>query len=484
MSKIIFVWPPMFSEERYGVIGSAGSYMPPLGIGILASVARNHGYDTRILDCEARQLDHEQSAKEILNFNPDYVGISSTTLGIFSAAKLARKLRGEQKDSKIIIGGPHITAIPQETMNLFPDFDIAVIGEGERTIIELLYALENGSNLEKVDGIVFRENGSLYQTNRRALMQSLDDEVPFPAWDLFPNLTTAYRPPVFSFNRLPAMSIITSRGCPMECTFCDRSVFGKVCRAHSPEYVFNMIKFLKDSYGIKDIMIYDDTFVAFRKLLIGLCERLMESKMDIRWSCNGRVDMVNPRILELMRQAGCWQIAYGIESGYQGMLDLMGKRTDLNTIERAIKWTKEAKIKSKGYFMLGFPSENKETIEKTIEFMLKLDLDDVHISLFTPFPNTEAYYLARDSGMLDDDWSKMSQWNPVFVPGELENGDLERYLKLAVRKFYLRKRIALSYASMIRRPEHVKNILRGLHAFTKLMLHNKQRGKRVNGRGY
>lgn len=470
MSKIMFIWPPITSKERYGAIGGGGTYMPPIGIGILAAITRREGYETRILDCETLQLSQEQAVQNILDFAPDFIGISATTLSIFSAAKLAKEIKKKQNNIKIIVGGPHITAVPEHTLNLFPEIDVAVIGEGEITIVELLRGMDQETDLSKIEGLVYRKNNSLINTGRRKYIENLDEEVPFPAWDLFPDLTTTYRPPVFSFNRLPAISIITTRGCPAVCTFCDRSVFGKVCRAHSSEYIFNMIKYLNETYGFKDIMIYDDTFVAFRKLLVGLCEKLIESDLDIRWSCNGRVDMVNPEILDMMRRAGCWQIAYGIESGNQEILQLMGKNIKLDVVEQAVRWTRQAGIKSKGYFILGFPKETEKTINETIRFMLKIPLDDIHVTLFTPFPNTEAYHLSKKYGQLEDDWSKMNQWNPVFVPHGFVSQDLEKYLKVAVRKFYLRVRIIFSYVKMIRRPEHLKNILRGLFAFIKLMV--------------
>ena len=469
MARIIFVWPPVTAEERYGAIAEGGTFMPPLGIASLAAVCRKAGHEVRVLDCEALGLSPSQSAERMLDWHPDYVGFSSTTLGIFAAAKVAKILRENQNNLKIIIGGPHVTSVPEKTMELFPYFDIGVLREGERTIIELLDSIENNGKLDRVDGLALRKGGTIHLTENRQFIKALD-ELPIPAYDLFPRLTETYRTPVFSLYREPAMSVILSRGCPGRCCFCDRSVFGKVTRAHSADYALRLWKMLHFQYGIKDIMVQDDTFTAFRKLLVQTCEKLKTEQLDMRWTCNARVDYMTPQILKLMKEAGCWAIAYGIETGSQRILDYMGKRITLAQVRKAVRWTREAGIRSRGFFILGYPTETKAEIGKTIEFMLNLDLDDIHVSLFTPFPNTESYYQALENGTLDDDWSKMSQWNPVFKPAGFEDGDLERYLRQAVRGFYLRPRIILSYLFLIKDRQNARKLFLGAKAFTKLML--------------
>lgn len=445
--------------------------MPPLGIANLAAVARRAGHEVRILDCEALQLTTVQSAKIILAWKPDYIGLSATTLGIFAAARVARIIKENQRSIKIIVGGPHITSIPEKTMHLFPQFDIGVTGEGEETILDLIDALENNRNLTNVCGLALRDGKDIIRTERRKYIKNLDD-LPFPAYDLFPNLTEVYRPPVFGMYRNPTMSVVLTRGCPAECSFCDRSVFGKVSRVHSVNYILRMWEELHFKYGIKDIMIHDDTLTAFRKLLFELCKKLKERNLNIRWTCNGRVDQMTPDLLKAMKEGGCWEIAYGIESGSQRILDYMKKNIRLQQVKQAIKWTKMANIRSRGFFIFGYPTETKEDIEATIEFMLQLDLDDVHISLFTPFPNTAAYFQALNNGHLNDDWEKMSQWHHVFKPYGLEDGDLGRYLKKAVRNFYLRPRIIGSYFSLIKEPKHIKSLYSGAKAFFKLMIKN------------
>ena len=185
MARIIFVWPPVTAEERYGAIAEGGTFMPPLGIASLAAVCRKAGHEVRVLDCEALGLSPSQSAERMLDWHPDYVGFSSTTLGIFAAAKVAKILRENQNNLKIIIGGPHVTSVPEKTMELFPYFDIGVLREGERTIIELLDSIENNGKLDRVDGLALRKGGTIHLTENRQFIKALD-ELPIPAYDLFP----------------------------------------------------------------------------------------------------------------------------------------------------------------------------------------------------------------------------------------------------------------------------------------------------------
>ncbi len=443
--------------------------MPPIGIATLAAIVRNKGHEPKIIDCEALQLTPSKSARMILDANPDYVAFSSTTLGIFAAAKVASLIKDERPELPIFAGGPHVTAVPEKTLDLFPGFDFLAIGEGDNTIVDVLDALEKGNSLENVQGLAIRKDGYVTRTGPALAPRDLD-LLPFPAFDLFENLTEIYHAPVFSMYRSPTLSAILTRGCPAECSFCDRGVFGKLNRGNSADYIISMWKHFQEEYGIKDIMIYDDTFTAFRKLLKEMCIKLAAEDLDIHWTCNGRVDYMNHEVIGLMAKAKCSAIAYGIESGSQRLLDYMRKHITIQQVKDVVKWTKDEGIRARGFFIFGYPTETADDIQKTIDLMLEAEFDDVHISLFTPYPNTEAYYQAQASGLLIDDWSKMSQWNPVYKPDGFADGDLERYLKTAVRKFYMRPKIIYSYLSKIKSFSDLTTIARGAKAFTKLQM--------------
>jgi len=469
MSSIIFMTPPLSLEARYGSWAKAGNAMPSLGIISLAAVTRKYGFDSLVIEAAARDLDQGQVLQKIREIKPCHVGLSATTFSIGTSAQLAGRIKLIDENITIIVGGPHITSAPQETMERFSDFDVGVVGEGETTIVELLKALENGEKLETVKGVIYREgegeDRSLKLTSSRELIEDLD-QLPFPAHDLLEGFPRAFHPPPFKMARFPAAAIVTSRGCPNRCIFCDRSVFGNRCRAFSSEYIINWIKELVYGYGIKELLIEDDTFVMFKSRLIKICESILREKLDLSWSCLGRVDMVTPEILELMHKAGCWEIGYGIESGAQHILDLEKKKIDLAQVEQAVAWTREAGILTKGFFMVGHPLESEETISKTINFAKKIPLNDISVMMLTPFPGSELYEIAHQYGVFTNSWDKMNLLQPVFIPKGLDEEILNSSTRKMLKEFYLRPRIIWNYfLRMVKNPGNIFRILKGFYAF-------------------
>lgn len=465
MSKIVFVKPPLPLEKLYGKLGSGGNEMPPLGLCSLAAAVRENGYDTAIVDALPLKLNYEQTSDLILTHRPKYIGLTAVTVSIHDAAKVATILKDKDKNLVTIIGGPHVTAAPIETLERFPQFDIGVIGEGEVTIVELMRVLENNGDLSEVKGLIIRQNGRLSLTKPRPFIRNLDT-LPMPAWDLLPNLAKYYQPAADTILRLPSTSMVTSRGCSGKCTFCDRSVFGNFCRAHSAEYVMDMIKHLYYNYGIRDIHIYEDNFTLHKPRLIKICNMLIEEKMDLSFFCMARVDTVTPEILRLMKKAGFWQIAYGIESGSQKILDNINKGVTVEQNKRTLRWTKEAGIKNQGYFMLGNFGETEETIRETLDFIKRTPVDDFHITYFTPFPGSPAYEEVDRFGTFDKDWERVDEFSPNFIPNGLTAEQLKRYHKLAYATFYLRPGIIFYYLwKMVKGPRIALKLLRGLKGF-------------------
>ncbi len=465
MSSIVLVNPPISLEERYGSLSGAGSNLPSIGILGLASVASKAGHRVKVVEAASSGLSYEESLAQILEFKPDIVGLTAVTSSILKASKLSQLIKESRPETKIIIGGPHITAVPEETMSRFPEFDVAAIGEGENTIKEVVSCLENNGQLREVPGILFRENDQFVKTEPRALIKDLD-ELPFPAWDMIDNFPWGYKPAAFKCKRLPATYIISARGCPHLCIFCDTSVFSRQYRAFSAEYIIEMIKHLKTNYGIREIIFEDDTFVIFKKRLVQLCETIIKEKLNITWSCNGRAKSVKPDILKLMKKAGCWQIAYGIESGDPGILDFSRKRTKIEDMRKALQWSHEAGILTKGFFILGFPMETEETLRRTIDFAKNVYLDDISVSQMTPFPGSEMYEIGEKYGSINKSWEKMNLLDVVFVPHGLTKEKLDGYQKSFLKEFYLRPGVIMTYMiRLIKNPGNIKGILSGFKAF-------------------
>ena len=472
MADIVFVSPPLSTEDRYGVKSQGGGRTPPLGLTNLAAMTRKHGFVTSIIDAEALSMTYEDSVRAIMATGCRYVGFTAVTISIGHAVEIAARVKAADKDITTIIGGPHLTALPQETMSRFPALDIGVMGEGDYTIMDLLRALEEGGDLSRISGLIIRSGGEVSLTPERARINNLD-ELPFPAWDLLPDLAQYYLPPVHTVQRFPAALMVASRGCSGQCTFCSRCVFGNVLRAYSAEYAFAMIRDLYNNYGIREIQMRDDNFTAYRKRMLELCEILRREKLDLVWTCAGRVDMVTPTILTAMKEAGCRQIWYGIESGSQVVPGPIKKNTTIGQIRAAVKMTNAAGISPCGFFIIGHPSETVESLEATVEFARDLPLDEAHFSFMTPFPGSELFQTAQLYGTFDDDWRKANGWLPVFVPHGLTAELLEKYSKKAFRRFYFRPRIILAYLKRMRTWRHIKVYFLGFLSLLEFLIRRK-----------
>lgn len=466
--KILFINPLMTHEDLYGEwdISDVKSSSPPIGVLSLAAVARRAGHTVCFIDAHALAYNIDMINQDMEAFDPDIICLSSMTHSIDSACHLAREIKLRHPNKPILLGGPHITALPEETMKEYTAIDIGVIGEGEHTFLELIDKLGRGGGLENVTGIIYR-NGTerLIKTRPREFIHDLD-ELPFPAWDLI-EYASKYRLSAYGTTQDNSFGLITSRGCPGKCTFCDQRAFGKGFRAHSAEYVVNQIQSLKETSGVTDFLFYDDLFVANRKRLTRVCELLKERELNISWSCCSRVDYVRPETLSLMKDTGCWMIEFGIESGSQKLLDFMKKGIKLKDAEEAVRLCREAGIVTKGNFIFGNLLETKETLEETINFAVKLDLDYFQHTFLSPLPGSQIYNIASQYGEFDRNWKKMNTFVINFVPNGLTREDLVYYSKRAWRKFYLRPRIIAKELKKIKDPESFGRFLLGVKAFFK-----------------
>ncbi|MDD2653612.1 MAG: radical SAM protein [Candidatus Omnitrophica bacterium] len=464
MKKIVLVNPPLTLEERYGTLAKGGTSLPPLGLTILAAVLRQNNIPVSILDAAVLGLGMEGTVSAILEEKPAYVGFTTVTVSINKAAKIAERIKNTNPEIKILIGGPHITAMPEETIKMFPMFDIGVVGEGEVTTVELLKLLEQNKDFSKLKGLVFRDGEHAINTGRAELLKDLDS-LPMDALDLLPGFPHSYKSSVHKLGRLPTTSLITSRGCPYKCRFCDNSMFGTKVRAYSTKRLLEIVKYLQKQYGIKDIFFNDDNFIMLKSRLVEFCNAVIKEKIDLTWGCYGRIDNITDEsLLLMMKQAGCWRISFGLESGSQDILDFYRKNETLAQMEKVIGWTRKVGIKSKGFFMMGNFMETEETLQQTIDFAKRIKLDDFHATFLTPLPGSEIYDMADQYGEFDRNWDKMSMWFPVFVPKGLKKETLESYRKKAFLEFYVRPSIILSYLTNIRTVSDIRKISNGISA--------------------
>jgi radical SAM superfamily enzyme YgiQ (UPF0313 family) len=477
--RFVFVNPPY---ERiapgYEFVKHVTNNVPALGLLHLAAEVRLHGYEPSIVESDIFNLDVDAAADEVIRRKPKYVGITLFTVGVWNAAGIARKVKKALPETTIFVGGPHISSMGIETIRRFPEFDYAVVGEGEKVLMDLLAALDEKKDLSLIRGIIYRDaEGVAKQTLGNAANKSLDD-LPMPAWDLLTDFPRRYTPAIFDYPRGPVATIAASRGCPFHCKFCDTSTFGAAVRAYSPVKVFEMMKHLQATYGVRHIMFVDDLFLASRQRTMELCELILKDGLKMTWTCAARVDTVKPDLLELMRKAGCWEISFGLETGSDELLKKMDKVASVDKSEQAIKWTAAAGIRTKGLFMLGYPGENAETIELTKAFVRRIPLTIMNLSKFTPYPGSPVYREIYGTNIRDDHWKKMNGMNFVWAPPDLTVEQLDREYQSILKSFYCRPAIGHYYAKLtLRYPGHFWRAMKFIFGYFKAKIRAKLAGR-------
>lgn len=431
MAKVTLINPPLTTEERYRKLSKVGSVLPPLGLCSIASVLEKEGHDVNILD--GQFIDESEILKKSLN--SDIVCMGGPAMAYPKIVSLAEKIKQQNRDIKVIVGGNHMTAVP--TLAIKSRFiDFGVVGEAEITMAELVKAIESDKPTKKIKGIAYTKGEKIMMTKQRELIKDLD-ELPMPARHLLPPLHL-YKPNAQNYKRLPSTSMISSRGCTFNCSFCDHSLFGRTFRSHSPERVVEEMEMLKEKYRINEVWFVDDTFTLNKKRVLEICRLIKEKKLDMSWNCLSRVDTIDKSLLKSMKESGCWLINYGIDSGNQKVLCDVNKRATLQQAKNAIQWTKEANMESKGFFIIGLPTDTEETIDDTIEFAKELPLDHALFTIFVPLPNTQIYKEVYAAKECEEDWSKFNLMTPVHKHPNLSDEFLKKSIKRAYQEFYFR----------------------------------------------
>jgi radical SAM superfamily enzyme YgiQ (UPF0313 family) len=448
-NDLLLVNPPLTLQERYHELWSGGDILIPLGLCYLAAAARREGWRVGILDAEAEGWDVAAAVERIVAAAPEMVGLTAATVSIHSAAAVAREVKARLPQVRTVVGGSHVSALPSETMRLFPEFDFAVIGEGEATLVELLALQRDGGAWDQCAGIAYRQDDEVRLAAPREPIADLDS-LAFPAWDLLASFPDKYLPSAHAYRGAPAPSLATSRGCHGRCIFCSNAVFGRRTRLHGADHVVGMARELVERFGVVEIGVEDDNFLCSRRRAIEICQGLIRERLRVAWNCYVRVDQVDAELLRLMREAGCWQIAFGIESGSQRVLDFLRKGTRLDQCRAVIDATRQAGIKAKGLFILGAPTETPDDVEATLRFMLETRLDDISVMYCTPLPGSELYGAAAEYGAFDNDWRKMTMYWPVFAPHGMTREQLVAARRRIFQRFYFRPRMVLEQLRRLR----------------------------------
>ena len=459
--KVLFIHP--YGSNWMGVgkdLTTVFNLMPPLGLLSIVAYLEARGIQAEIIDCYATPLAASDLIAEILRRSPDVVGFSCTTSSFLEGYGFAEMLKERAPEIVTVFGGAHVCSVGVSLLDSFPAIDYLVIGEGEVSFYEL--AASGFSNVEAIPGIGYRREGKGTLSATRELIADLDT-LPFPAYHRLPRFPRQYTLPLFSFPTEPNTSIISSRGCPYQCSYCDRSVFSRGFRFNSPEYIVEHLKMLNRDFGIRHVFFYDDLFTTDRSRVARFCELKERERLPVTYNCIARLEHVDAELLALLKRSGCWQVNFGIESGVPEVIRKHRKFYGLDDVQRTLKMVKETGMRTKGLFMVGLPGETGETIRRTIDYALALPLDEINVTKFTPFPGAPVYRDIRDHGEFNEEWPLMNCVNFVFIPRGMTREQLEGLYDEFIRRFYRRTRIHWGYATMLwKSPRSVLAFLRNL----------------------
>jgi anaerobic magnesium-protoporphyrin IX monomethyl ester cyclase len=422
---------PIMIKEQQGV-------SPPLGILYLGAYLRStRRYEVSVIDAQVDNLTYANIAMMVDSIKPDVIGMTVMTFTLIDVKKTIEWIR-TVTTAPIVLGGPHPTIYPEETMeSLKPDY--VICGEGEITLAMLLQAIPSDRKIWYSDSFI----------------EDLDC-LPFPARDLTP-----YRK-YYSVlaKETPTTTMFSSRGCPFKCTYCDRPALGKRFRAMSAiRTVDEMEHCVK--MGIKEIFFYDDTFTVSKKRVMEICEEILRRNLKITWDIRARVNTVDEDMIPIMKRAGCERIHFGVESAQDHILKNLNKGITRDQVLKAFSLCKKYRIKSLAYFMIGNPGESISDIWETLKFAKRLRPDYMQCTILTPFPSTKLYRDALDSGLIKTDvWREYSvhpllSFKPPVWSENFSRSELQNILRKFYRGFYLRPSFIIGAVSEIRNREQL-----------------------------
>lgn len=462
--KILLVNPP--ASERF----PSASRVPPLGLACIAAALEKENFSVGILDASVEELAVEDAAEKILNSGADIVGFTAMTPNYPQTEEIAKIIKREKPDLKIIIGGSHATFLPEQALE--SGFDFVVRGEGERAFLELCKKIESRENdFDAIDGLSWKSKDKKIMRNKdREFLKNLD-ELPAPAYHLLNIDAYQGKMPPSNIRGGRWLSYSSSRGCPFGCFYCSVTNFwGKIWRGHSAERIAGDLENLSKKYNLKSVFFVDDNFTFRRDRIMELCRLMKEKKLNLEWSCSCRVDQVDLELLKEMKSAGCWRIGFGVEAGTQKVIDWYGKKITIEKAVQAVKLCRKAGISPFCFFIIGAPIETENDVKETISAAKKINPDIVGISFLTPFPGSKLYDYAVENGLLlTKDFYEFSEDVPV-IKGNLAPEKLKELSMQAYREFYFRPSYMLKQAGAI-----IKNPKLALRGFKTILSWTRQK---------
>lgn len=437
---------------------------PDLGLGYLASSLKRGNHAVEILDCVNKNINHEKLVSFIKEWQPDILGFKAFTKDVPAIRESIRLVKATNKSVITVVGGPHPSCTGIDFFRDIPEADFAFCGEGELSFPNLVSKLERQErqDLESISGLIWRNNGQI-KANPINLVENLDD-LPIPSWELMDPNSYPAAPQGFFIKSHPSAPIIASRGCPFSCTFCcGHLLMGKKVRYRSIANLIEEIKYLNKYFKVKEFHFEDDNLTLDRNYTLRMCEEILALDFKIFWALpqGVRLDTLDKELLQLMKKAGCYSFSVGIESGSQRILDNMKKQQTLEEIEEKVNLINSVGINVMGFFIIGYPTETREDIDKTIRFARKVPLTYASFNIFKPYPGTEIYYSLKKNGELKNlDFSTFNYDEVSWTSKDFTVSQLKKLQKKATLNFYLRPGIFFAFLAKIRTLSQVKFLIK------------------------
>lgn len=399
---------------------------PPTNVALVAATARRRGHAVDLYDMAPFESAWDDLPKVVRAHAPLVVGIHNHSVSsLHIAGRLAERVRQARPEAVIVAGGPNASYMPERFLRLYPALDAVVVGEGETTFPDLVDAVAGGRGLEGIPGVVFRRDGKVIANPARPVMPSLDDN-PLPALDLVPLATYV--------NRGERYIIETIRGCKFKCQFCASALPGSFGheRFRPIDHVMVELEAAVKGYGFKRVFFVDNCFTSDRARAVALCQAIIDSGLKLQWMAMARVDSVDPDLLRLMKEAGCWVLGFGVESATQSVLNSINKRAEVGAVHDAFRWTREAGIISQAFIILGLPEDTRQGLHANLRLLSECRPDEVGTHALIPLPGTPYFEHPERYGLeIIDDLDRYGLFDvPKAATKYLSRNDIIEYVLL------------------------------------------------------
>lgn len=461
---VLLINPPWITKDETVWHGIKGA-MPPLSLLSIGAVLEQAGFGVVIMDAHLFAMSEEEVRNQIEAVKPGIIGITMMTSTAIVSHRIAQLAKEVDPTIRVVVGGVHPDALPEETLRN-KAIDVVVKGDGEYAMRELC----EGTPLDEIKGLVHRVDGRIVTNAPRPVLMDLNQLPPY-AYHLIP--MGKYYPAVGAYRRLPAINMLMTRGCPGKCIFCNSAE--TALRTRHADRVVDEILHLRDTYGIREIQFYDDTFTVMKQNALRFARLMKEKEVGVTWSAFARTDCWGEEMARTMKEGGCHQVMFGIESGSRRILKVLRKDIDLERTRDAVRLAKQVGLEVRAAFIFGTPGDNEETCQETIDYAMSLDPDLSIFNITTPYPGTQLYHWAEQHGRLEThDWWEYELGQMIVDLGSIGKERLHEIYDRAFKTFYNRP---IMYWRRLKKIESWSHLKDTVDAFLQIMLKVKMTGR-------